>query len=37
MFGRCTSVPEYGYSGCWNVDTISTRGSEAKMFSVPLP
>ena len=27
MFGAGLSTPEYGYSGYWNVDTISTRGS----------
>ena len=31
------SVPEYGYSGCWKIDAISTRESPAKMSSVPLP
>ena len=37
MFGAWLSTPQYGYSGYWNVDTISTRGSPWKMSSVPLP
>ena len=27
MFSAVLSTPQYGYSGCWNVPTMSTRGS----------
>ena len=37
MFAAGLSSPEYGYNGCWKVETISTRGSVEKIFSVPLP
>ncbi len=37
MFSAVLSTPQYGYSGCWNVPTMSTRGSPWKMSSVPFP
>jgi hypothetical protein len=37
MFGAGLSSPQYGYSGCWNVEIISTRGSSVNIASVPLP
>ena len=37
MFVPLGSVPQYGYSGCWKMLTISMRSSPAMMSSVPLP